>query len=245
MTDLNYAGKQVIVVGGSSGIGNATAHAFRAAGAEVMVTGTRASPEEYGPEQVASFTGLSYSQLCVDDAASVAAWKPDVARLDVLILSQGAVAYRRREFESETFRRIVDINLSSHLECATMLKPLLAESRGSVITISSVGGIRATIANPAYAASKAGLIHLTHVLGAAWAGDGIRVNGIAPGLVDTKMISVTSENPERLAARLAGIPLKRLAQPEEIASIALFLASPMASYIVGQTIVADGGRTLT
>ncbi|MFD2577800.1 SDR family NAD(P)-dependent oxidoreductase [Novosphingobium colocasiae] len=81
-------------------------------------------------------------------------------------------------------------------------------------------------------------------MGAAWARDGIRVNGIAPGLVETKMISVTSENPERLAARVAGIPLRRIGQADEIASIALFLASPMASYIVGHTIVADGGRTL-
>lgn len=244
MTNLSFAGKQVLVVGGSSGIGNATAHAFRAAGAEVMVTGTRASAEEYGPDQAADFEGLAYSQLNVSDSTSIADWNPDLTRLDVMVLSQGSVAYGRREFDPETFRRIVEINLNSQIDCATKLKPLLAQSQGSVITISSVGGVRATIANPAYSASKAGLIHLTRVLGAAWAQDGIRVNGIAPGLVETKMIAVTSENPERLAARLAGIPLRRLGQPEEIASIALFLASPMASFIVGHTIVADGGRTL-
>lgn len=245
MIDLNFAGKQVVVVGGSSGIGNATAQAFRAAGAEVMVTGTRASPEEYGPDQAADFEGLAYSQLNVSDADSIANWNPELTRLDVLVLSQGSVVYRRREFEPEIFRRIMEINLNSQIDCATKLKPLLANSKGSIITISSVGGLRATIGNPAYAASKAGLIHLTRVLGAAWAEDGIRVNGIAPGLVNTKMISVTSENPARLAARLAGIPLKRLGQVNEIASIALFLASPMAGYIVGHTIVADGGRTLT
>jgi 3-oxoacyl-[acyl-carrier protein] reductase len=245
MTDLSFAGKQVLVVGGSSGIGNATAKAFRAAGAKVMVTGTRPSPAEYGSDQAADFEGLAYSQLNVSDSSSIAGWKPSLDHLDVLVLSQGSVEYGRREFEPETFRRIVEINLNSQIDCATKLKPLLAQSQGNVITISSVGGLRATIANPAYAASKAGLIHLTRVLGAAWARDSIRVNGIAPGLVETKMITVTSENPERLAARLAGIPLQRLGQPEEIASIALFLASPMASYIVGQTIVADGGRTLT
>lgn len=245
MTHLNFAGKQVIVVGGSSGIGNATAYAFRDAGADVLVTGTRASPEAYGPEEAHRFAGLRYSQLVVGDAESVAAWQPDVERADVVVLSQGSVAYRRQEFEPETFRRIVDVNLNSMMDCAARLKPLLAASSGCLLTISSVGGVRATIANPAYSASKAGLIHLTRVLGAAWARDGIRVNGIAPGLVDTRMISVTTENPERLAERLKGIPLGRLASPEEIASIALFLASPMASYIVGQTIVADGGRTHT
>ncbi|GGZ17511.1 SDR family NAD(P)-dependent oxidoreductase [Novosphingobium colocasiae] len=244
MTDLNFAGKQVLVVGGSSGIGNATARAFKAAGADVMVTGTRASPAEYGPEQAVDFEGLAYSRLDVSNSAMLADWDPGLTRLDVMVLSQGSVEYGRREFEPETFRRIVEINLNSQIDCATKLKPLLSDSEGSIITISSVGGLRATIANPAYAASKAGVIHLTRVLGAAWARDGIRVNGIAPGLVETKMISVTSENPERLAARVAGIPLRRIGQADEIASIALFLASPMASYIVGHTIVADGGRTL-
>ena len=98
---------------------------------------------------------------------------------------------------------------------------------------------------PKITRSKAGVIHLTRVLGAAWAADGIRVNGIAPGLVKTKMTSVTTDDPKRLAERLETIPLKRLGSTEEIASIALFLASPMASYVVGQTIVADGGRTLS
>lgn len=245
MNGVNFAGKQVIVVGGSSGIGNATARAFRDAGADVLVTGTRASAADYGLDEADSFEGLAYSQLIVGDADSVAAWQPDVERLDVLVLSQGSVAYRRQEFEPETFRHIVDINLNSMMDCAVRLKPLLAASSGNIVTISSVGGVRATIANPAYSASKAGLIHLTHVLGAAWARDGIRVNGIAPGLVETKMITVTTGNPERLAERLKGIPLGRLASPAEIASIALFLASPMSSYIVGQTIIADGGRTLT
>ncbi|MDP3857966.1 MAG: SDR family oxidoreductase, partial [Stagnimonas sp.] len=191
------------------------------------------------------FDGLDYAQLNLDDVGAVEQWEPGISGLDVLVLSQGTVEYRRREFETETFRKVVDINLNSMLSCAVKFRPLLAASGGSLITISSVGGLRAAIGNPAYSASKAGLIHLTRVLGAAWASDGIRVNGVAPGLVETKMTSVTTDNPDRLAARLAGIPLKRLGTPEEIASIALFLASPMASFIVGHTIVADGGRTLT
>jgi 3-oxoacyl-[acyl-carrier protein] reductase len=244
MDALDFSGKQVVVVGGSGGIGNATARAFLQAGAQVLVTGTRASPEDYGPQEAHRFAGLGYSQLNLDDPAAAELWVPDLRSVDVLVLAQGAVEYSRREFETETFRKVVDINLGSIMACATKFRPLLAGSGGSVITVSSVGGLRVPIANPAYAASKAGLIHLTHVLGAAWAEEGIRVNGIAPGLVETKMISVTTDNPDRLAKRVAGIPLKRIAQPEEIASIALFLASPMASYIVGQTIVADGGRTL-
>jgi 3-oxoacyl-[acyl-carrier protein] reductase len=85
---------------------------------------------------------------------------------------------------------------------------------------------------------------LTRTLGEAWARDGIRVNGIAPGLVDTKLTKVTTENPERLSRALAGIPLGRLGQPEDMAGVALFLASPLAAYVIGQTIPVDGGLIL-
>jgi 3-oxoacyl-[acyl-carrier protein] reductase len=85
---------------------------------------------------------------------------------------------------------------------------------------------------------------LTRTLGEAWAGDGIRVNGIAPGLVDTKLTKVTTQSPERLEASLDGIPLRRLGTPADMAGVALFLASPLAAYIVGQTIPVDGGLIL-
>lgn len=243
MMSFDFTGKQVVVVGGSGGIGNSIARMFHAAGASVLITGTRESPQDYGPEEAYRFEGLTYSRLVLGEDASVQQWDPGISSLDTLVLSQGLVQYRRREFEADVFRQVVDVNLNSVMNCAVKFKPLLAASSGTIITVSSVGGIKATIGNPAYAASKAGLIHLTRVLGAAWAADGIRVNGIAPGLVGTKMTTVTTDDPKRLAERLESIPLKRLGTPEEMASIALFLASPMSSYIVGHTIVADGGRT--
>jgi len=242
MTSFDFTGKNVVVVGGSGGIGNSIARMFHEAGASVLITGTRESPEDYGPE-ADRFEGLTYSRLIISDDASVQQWDPGISSLDTLVLSQGLVQYRRREFEADIFRQVVDVNLNSVMNCAVKFKPLLSASGGTIITVSSVGGIKATIGNPAYAASKAGLIHLTRVLGAAWAADGIRVNGIAPGLIRTKMTTVTTDDPKRLAARLESIPLKRLGTPEEMAAIALFLASPMASYIIGHTIVADGGRT--
>lgn len=245
MTAYDFRGKQVLVVGGSSGIGNATARAFLDAGARVAVTGTRAAVADYGSEEAARFDGLAYSQLRLGEAGEVDRWTAPVDALDVLVLSQGAVEYGRREFEPSVFRGVMEVNLNSLLDCAVKLRPMLAASAGAIITISSVGGLRVPVGNPAYAASKAAVIHLTRTLGVAWAGDGIRVNGIAPGLVATKMTKATTDHPHRLAKRLEGIPLKRLGEPEEIAAIALFLASPAAAYVVGQTIVADGGRTLS
>ena len=94
-------------------------------------------------------------------------------------------------------------------------------------------------------ASKAGAASLTKTLGEAWARDGIRVNGIAPGLVPTKLTSVTTDHPERLEASVRSIPLRRMGTPEDMAGAALFLASPLSAYITGQTLVVDGGLTLS
>jgi 3-oxoacyl-[acyl-carrier protein] reductase len=108
-----------------------------------------------------------------------------------------------------------------------------------------VAAFKSTLGTPAYAASKAGAASLTKTLGEAWARDGIRVNGIAPGLVPTKLTSVTTDHPERLEASIKSIPLRRMGTPEDMAGAALFLASPLAGYITGQTLVVDGGLTLS
>jgi 3-oxoacyl-[acyl-carrier protein] reductase len=240
---LDFTGKTVLVVGGSSGIGNGIAQGFRRHGATVHVWGTRAGAADYQADEGSDLQGLSYARVDVSDFAAVAAAGAP-ASIDVLVLCQGTVAYGRKEFEMDTFQHIVDVNLNSLMACATKFRDVLAARKGSVITISSVGGLRATRGNPAYAASKAGAIHLTATLGQAWAHKGIRVNGVAPGLVDTKLTKVTIGNDERLRERLEGIPAGRLGTPQEMADACLFLASPMASYIYGQTLLVDGGRTL-
>ncbi len=240
---LDFSGKAVLVVGGSSGIGNGIAQAFRSHGAQVFVWGTRATAADYRNEEGSDLDGLNYAQVDVGDFAAVtAASAPDP--LDVLVLCQGTVAYNRKEFQIDTFRRIIDVNLNSLMACAQKFQGALAARQGSLITISSVGGMRATRGNPAYAASKAGAIHLTATLAQAWAHKHIRVNGVAPGLVATKLTRITIDNPERLQERLEGIPAGRLGTAEDMAGACLFLASPLASYIHGQTIAVDGGRML-
>jgi 3-oxoacyl-[acyl-carrier protein] reductase len=244
MNELDFGGKQVLVVGGSSGIGNGIAQAFRAKGARVHVCGTRANAKDYSLEEGSNLESLGYSQLNVSDAEAIAQFQPPFTTLDVLVLAQGAVIYRRGEFEMDGFRKVLEVNLMSLMACATKFHGMLSAARGSLIIVSSTAAYHATKGNPAYNASKTGAVGLTRTLAQAWAENGVRVNGIAPGLVDTKMTKVTTANPKRLEGALERIPLKRLGTPADMAGAALFLASPLSSYIIGQTIVVDGGLIL-
>jgi len=240
---FDFAGKTVLVVGGTTGIGNGIARAFLDAGAEVHVWGTRPSPSDYGEED-GDLSGLSYAQMDATDESAVNDWQAPFEKLDSLVCSQGLALYGRREFAIEDFKSVVDVNLNSNMICATKFRPMLAAANGSIVFINSVGAFRPTRGNPAYAASKAGLLGLTRVLAQAWAREGIRVNAVAPGLVETRLTKVTTDNPERLAKRLAGIPAGRLGSVEDMAGATLYLASPLADYVYGQTIVVDGGRML-
>jgi len=241
---LDYSGKRVLVVGGSSGIGNGIAHGFRARGADVHVWGTRPSASDYENEEGSDLTGLGYSQVDVGSSDAIASASAPFDGLDVLVHSQGAVLYRRQEFEPEGFNKVVAVNLASVMQISMRFHDALNAAGGSIIVVSSVGAFRSTIGNPAYAASKAGAVSLVRTLGQAWATTGIRVNGIAPSLVDTKMTKVTMNSDERRERALEKIPMRRFGTVEEMAGVALFLASPLASYMCGQTLIVDGGLTL-
>ncbi|MGE0830023.1 MAG: SDR family NAD(P)-dependent oxidoreductase [Hyphomonadaceae bacterium] len=244
MNLLDFSGKTVLVVGGSSGIGNGVAHAFREQGAAVHVWGTRPSEQDYSAEEGSDLTGLHYAQMDASDFAAIDAYSQPFDTLDVLVLCQGAVIYKRGEFTMEGFQRVVDVNLNSVMACAIKFRGMLAKAKGAIVTVSSTAAYHTTIGNPAYGASKAACVALTRNLAHSFAAEGIRVNGVAPGLVATKMTKVTTSNPQRLEGMLEQIPLHRMGLPSDMAGAALFLASPMAGYIIGQTIAVDGGLTL-
>ncbi|RYF93638.1 MAG: SDR family oxidoreductase [Caulobacteraceae bacterium] len=241
--DLDFTGKRVLVVGGSSGIGNGIAHGFRERGAKVAVWGTRPHGD-YKAEDGSDLEGLTFQQVDASDNDAVAGAPSPFDGLDVLVLAQGTVLYRKGEFEMEGFRKVVSVNLDSLMACSMRFFEDLKASAGSIITISSTAAFHATRGNPAYTASKAGAVALTRTLAQSWARDGVRVNGVAPGLVDTKLTKVTTENPERLAGALRGIPMGRLGLPVDMAGPVMFLASPLAAYVTGQTLIVDGGLSL-
>jgi len=244
ISDTDFSGKNVLVVGGSSGIGNGIAHGFRLRGASVHVWGTRANAADYDPADGSDLEGLGYSCVDVGDPDAIEAADLPFDGLDVLVLCQGTVVYRRGEFERKGWDHVMAVNLDSLMHCARKFREQLSQSRGSIIVVSSISGLKANIGNPAYAASKAGAISLTKTLGQAYAREGIRVNGLAPGLVDTKLTKVTTENPDRLEGAIASIPQHRMGTPEDMAGAAIFLASPLASYVTGHTLIVDGGLSL-
>ncbi len=254
MNDLDFSGRTVLVVGGSSGIGNGIARAFLQRGAVVHVWGTRASAADYADASDSSLAGLHYTQIDVADAAQIERCSLPFDRLDVLVQSQGTVLYERQEFASAGFKRVLDVNLTSLMVVAQRCFEPLKAASGAMIIVSSTAAFHATKGNPAYNASKAGAVGLTRTLGQAWAGDGIRVNGIAPGVVDTPMWASVDAlfakhehlalGEKKIAVGLA-VPLGRMGQPDDIAGAAVFLASDEARYITAQTLNVDGGNVMS
>jgi 3-oxoacyl-[acyl-carrier protein] reductase len=241
---FDFQGRTVLVVGGASGIGNAIAQGFRASGASVTVWGTRPRAQDYAGESGSDLEGLEFHSVDVRDRNALEQAVARVARLDVLVTSQGMLLPNGAEYSAEGFSAVLNLNLHSVMECATRLRPRLLERRGTFICIGSTAALRSRSAYPAYAASKAALENLTRSLAAGWAPDGIRVNGIAPGLIRTRMTRAGLEAPGVEERQVAGIPAGRIGTAAEVAAVALFLASGLASYVFGQTIVVDGGRTL-
>jgi len=240
MHELDFKDRRVLITGGTNGMGNAMAHAFRARGAAVTVTGTRPA-DSYDT----NLQGLDVRQLDAGEPEQVARLVESIERLDILINNGGMVLYRGQEFGLEGFQRVLDVNLTGVMGLCTGFRPKLAARKGCIINVSSLAAFSAVRGNPAYGASKAGLVSLTKSLAVAWARDGIRVNGIAPGFVKTNITQVSQDNDQISDAIVQKTPIGRWGEPEDMVGPALFLASSQLSgFMTGQTLTADGGYSL-
>ncbi|MFJ8933698.1 SDR family NAD(P)-dependent oxidoreductase [Streptomyces sp. NPDC102364] len=231
--DFDVSGKTVLITGGRGGIGGAIAAAFVKAGAQVIATDVSPVPAE--PRK-----GIDDRVLDVRDADAVTALAEGLDRLDVLVQCAGR-AVPMEEYELATFEEVIGIHLTGSFSMATALRPLLAASGGSVLNVGSMYSYFGSPLVPAYGAAKAAVVQLTKTLALAWAADGIRVNGIAPGWIRTAMTQSLDALPEAAQAIVSRIPSGQLSEPEELAGTALFLASPAARLINGVTIPVDGG----
>jgi NAD(P)-dependent dehydrogenase (short-subunit alcohol dehydrogenase family) len=247
---LDFTGRAVVVTGGARGIGRSIAEGFLAAGSEVAVCG-RTDPGADELPTATDSTGVPKSAVFIEadvrDADQVgtmiAASTERFGRLDVLINNAGGSPQVPASEASPRFlHSIVALNLLAPLYCAQAANEVMQAQPdgGSIVNIGSVSGIRPSPGTAAYGAAKAGLVNLTQSLAIEWAPK-VRINCLVPGMVATEAATDHYGGPEGLAGVAATVPLGRFATPEEVAGLCLFLASPLASYVTGASLVANGG----
>lgn len=232
-----FLNAHVLVTGGTSGIGAAIAQAFAAEGAIVTVTGATADEVQAAR---AAMPAIAAVVLDVRDGAAITALIAGFPQLNHVVNCAGIIR-RGAELDPDVFADVVDINLTGSMRVCAAARPLLAASRGTIVNTASMLSFFGGGLVPGYAASKGGVAQMTKSLAIAYAADGIRVNAIAPGWIETALTKTLREDPDRHAAITARTALKRWGRPEELAGGVLYLSSPIASYVTGTILTIDGG----
>ncbi len=241
-------GRLVFITGASRGIGRAIAVACAQAGARVVATDhpslsceeTVAAVRAEGQEAWAYPLDVTDADACVALAQKVAA---DAGAVDTVVNNAGVII--REGIDSpraqENIHKVFDVNLFGVFNVIQAFIPTLRQTKGCIVNIASGAALHGQPNAVGYSASKGAVKLLTQSMAADLGKDGIRVNAVAPGVIVTPMTEATRANPERLERFMGRIPAGRLGQPEEIAGPVVFLASPLASYVNGTLLSADGG----
>jgi 3-oxoacyl-[acyl-carrier protein] reductase len=244
-----FAGKRVLVAGGSKGIGRSVALGFARAGAAVSICARGAEALEATRAEIAA-CGVTAHAVSADLGvlADVTGWVEAAAAalggIDVLV--NNASGFGSRDTE-EDWARGLNVDVMATVRASRAATPFLKQARGSIVNVTSISGFRPSLRTPAYAAVKALLVNYTQSQAAAFAPDGVRVNAVAPGSIEFPGGSWEqrrSSDPALYNRILGSIPFGRLGTPEEVAEVALFLASDAARWVTGQTIIVDGGQML-
>ncbi len=238
---FNFKKKNILIIGGSRGIGYHAANLFSNLGAEVIVTYKKnTSLEDFKKNN--NNVNIHIEQLDLTNEISISKLTEKINKLDVLVncaaLAKGGVEYR-----IENFSDVVNVNLMGNLRICHSMLPKLALSKGNIINLTSINTKLASSNNPAYASTKSGIESLTKSMAACWAVHSVRVNSVAPGWIEGNTNDVLTKDLDDYNYH-ERIPLKRLGRPDEVANVVLFLASRYASYITGATILVDGGFSI-
>jgi 3-oxoacyl-[acyl-carrier protein] reductase len=244
-TAFDFTGTTVLVTGGTSGIGNATATRFRDAGADVTVTGTKPGPGDYDVD----LARITYKQVVLTDRDAIDALAESYSTLDVLVNNAGAnFPGGLDESTPDGFTASVELNLLAPFRLTAALRGALKASclngGASVVMLASMSAIRSVPLVLGYGSAKAGVLSLTRNLAVRWAADGIRVNAVVPGVIDTPMTAPMALVPEVKQQQVDHIPIGRFGTPEEVASVILFLCTENASYATGSAVHVDGGYSV-
>lgn len=252
-SSFDLTGKTAVITGSTKGIGRAIAEALARAGAKVVISSRKADKCEEVASQIRS-EGLTAAAIPChigkreDVEHLVAETKKQFGQIDILVCNAAVNPHYgpMSTLPDEAFTKVIDSNVRSNLWLCNLVLPEMAERKdGSVIIVSSIGGLKGSLNLGIYAISKAADFQLARNLAVEWGPHNIRVNCIAPGIVRTDFARTLWENKEILAKAEAATPLRRVGEPEDIAGAALFLASPASSWMTGQTIVIDGGVTIS
>ena len=251
---FDLTGKVAIVTGSSRGIGRAIAEALADHGAKVVISSRKAPACQEVADAInakhgdgtaivvpASISSKEELQTLVDET------RAQLGRIDVLVCNAASNPYYgpMAGITDDQFRKILDNNVvANHWLIAMVAPEMLERGEGSIVIVSSIGGLTSSTMIGAYNISKAADFQLARNLAAEFGPKGVRVNCIAPGLVKTDFAKALWENPDTLKAVTRGTPLRRIGEPHEIAGAAVFLASPASTFMTGQTIVVDGGSTI-
>jgi 3-oxoacyl-[acyl-carrier protein] reductase len=247
---MRFDGKRVLVAGGSKGIGRSIALGFAQQGASVSICARGAEALESTRAEIAAL-GVAAHALPTDlaEGAEVTRWVMQAAAalggVDVLV--NNASGFGGRDTE-EDWAKGLNVDVLATVRASRAAAAFLRASQGSIVNVSSISGYRPSLRTPAYAAVKALLVNYTQSQAAALAPDGVRVNAVAPGSIEFPGGSWDQRrttDPALYNRILGSIPFGRLGTPEEVAEVVLFLASPAARWVTGQTIIVDGGQLLS
>lgn len=254
MSDLfDLSGKVALITGSSRGIGRAIAERMAQAGAKVVISSRKldaceevvASIRKAGGEAIAVACNITHKE---DLQALVNETVSKLGRIDILVCNAAVNPHygTTQDIPDSAFEKILDCNIRSNHWLCQMVIPGMAERRdGAVLIVSSIGGLKGSSALGTYGLTKAADMALARNLAVEWGPRNVRVNCIAPGIIRTDFAKALWENPDVYDRAIERYPLRRIGEPDEIAGTAIFLASKAGSFLTGQTIVVDGGATVT
>lgn len=247
---LDFTGKVVFVSGSSRGIGEAMVRAFAANGADVIVSSRDQAACEVVAESIRADGGKATAKAAhaghMDDVKAIFDWiQSEYGRLDVLVNCSGTNPFYGpiADTPEAAFDKTIDVNLKGPFYLSShAVKMMKAQGGGAIVNVASINGITPGAMQGVYSMTKSAMINMTKAFAREYGHDGIRVNAICPGLVDTKMTAVFTSNEDMLRKYTDSFPIPRAGQPEDMVGGTLYLASDAAAFTTGTTLIMDGGH---